>query len=552
MPELKHPVNLTIDGKAVTVESGTTIIEAAKQVGVTIPHYCYHPGLSIAGNCRICVVEVEKIPRLQIACYTPVAEGMAVKTINDRVKEAQQNVLEFLLANHPLDCPVCDQSGECKLQNYYMSYGQYDSRFFEQKVKKQKAVELGPHVMLDAERCILCSRCVRFTDEISKTNEFGIFNRGDHAEIGLYPGKVLDNAYSGNVVDICPVGALTDIDFRFKCRVWYLETQESVCPGCSQGCNIDIHYQLKRKHIADGDRVMRLKPRHHPEVNQWWICDEGRYAYGTIDHGRATEPKLRGVTVEWPEAIEAAAKALIEARDTGAGRQIALLASSQSTNEELFVTRKIFKEFLNSPHVDVRLPYPPGGSDDFLIKADKSPNMRGAQEIGLTPDRTGLTASQIVDEAQKGSLKVLYVVHHDLFALFGEEAARAILANVPTVIFHGTHDHAWARRAHIVLPSAVYAEKDGTFTNVHGRVQRIRPAFPPLGRAKVDLDLLTLLAQGLGMSWPWPHVAGVMEDLAKHVGTFWGHSYQTIGSQGQLLASVSESAPRTPHSALIT
>ena len=208
-------VKLTIDGKEIEVPKGTRLIEAAKQLGTNVPYYCYHPGLSIAGNCRMCLVEVEKIPKLQISCHLEAQEGMVVRTNTDRILKTRQHVLEFLLINHPLDCPVCDQAGECWLQDYYMKYGLYDSRLNENKIRKPKAVPVGPTVMLDAERCILCSRCVRFTDEISKTSELGIINRGDRGEIAVFPGKELDNPYSGNVVDICPVGALTDRDFRF-------------------------------------------------------------------------------------------------------------------------------------------------------------------------------------------------------------------------------------------------------------------------------------------------------------------------------------------------
>ncbi len=227
--------NITIDGKAFTVKDGITIIEAIDQVKTDLPRYCYHPGLSIAGNCRICQVEVEKMPGTVIACNTRVAEGMVIHTKSEKAQESQKIVLEFLLANHPLDCPVCDQAGECKLQDYYMDYGVYDARFNENKVKKtKKAISVGPTIMLDQERCVLCSRCVRFGDEITKTHDFGIFGRGDRAQIDVYPGHELNNKYSGNVVDICPVGALTDKDFRFKMRVWYLGSQDSVCPGCSR------------------------------------------------------------------------------------------------------------------------------------------------------------------------------------------------------------------------------------------------------------------------------------------------------------------------------
>src|SRR3989338_7257297 len=284
--------NITIDGKPYTVKDGLTMMEAIDELKIDLPRYCYHPGLSIAGNCRICQVEVEKIPRTVIACNTRVAEGMAIHTQSAKAKEYQQVVLEFLLANHPLDCPVCDQAGECKLQDYYMDYGLYDPKFDDMKVKKtKKAVPVGPTVMLDQERCILCSRCVRFGDEITKTSDFGIFSRGDHSEINLYPDKFLDNKYSGNVVDICPVGALTDKDFRFKMRVWYLGSKESICPGCSRGCNINIEYEKSRPYHLKDERVMRLKPRENMEVNKWWMCDEGRYAYKSIDQNRIQKIK---------------------------------------------------------------------------------------------------------------------------------------------------------------------------------------------------------------------------------------------------------------------
>src|SRR3989442_12558347 len=268
---------LTIDGKEIEVEAGTNLIEAARRLGIEVPHYCYHPGLSIAGQCRLCMVDIEKTPRPTIACNTTATDGMVVHTDTERVRDTRRSIMEFHLINHPLDCPVCDQAGECWLQIYYMKHGLYDPRMKDEKVHKPKAVPLGPHVMLDAERCILCSRCVRFCDEITGTGELGIFNRGDHSEIGLFPGRDLVNNYSANVVDICPVGALTDRDFRFQVRVWYLDAAKSVCTGCARGCNVDVHVNRRRPHHADGKRVARLKPRFNTDVNAWWLCDIGRY-----------------------------------------------------------------------------------------------------------------------------------------------------------------------------------------------------------------------------------------------------------------------------------
>ena len=358
---------LTIDGREVEVPDGTTVIQAAEQLGIYIPRYCYHPGLSIAGNCRICLVEVEKSPKLQVSCNEPVRDGMVVHTGSQEAQSGRRAVLEFLLANHPLDCPVCDQSGECDLQNFYMNFGLYDPRFREHKVKKQKAVELGPHVMLDQERCILCSRCVRFTDEITHTGEFGIFNRGDKAELGICPGMELDNPYSANVVDICPVGALTERDFRFKARVWYLSGAATLCNGCSQGCNIDMHYVLDRPHLNDGARLLRVKPRVNPDVNQWWLCDEGRYGLGWLDEERLTEVRGPKEDDSWPQALGAIGAALAGSDGNGDRQRIGVIASAQLTNEDLFLIRELFGD----ARVTAAVTEEPGFSDgrpDHLLR----------------------------------------------------------------------------------------------------------------------------------------------------------------------------------------
>src|SRR5258705_9338924 len=306
---------LTIDGKEIEVEAGTNLIEAARRLGIEVPHYCYHPALAIAGQCRLCMVDLEKAPRPTIVCNSVATEGMVVLTDTPRVQETRRSMMEFHLINHPLDCPVCDQAGECFLQIYYMKHGLYDPRMVDEKVHKPKAVPLGPHVILDAERCILCSRCVRYCDEVTHTGELGIFQRGDHSEIGLFPGKALENKYSGNVIDICPVGALTDRDFRFQVRVWYLDTAKSVCNACARGCNIEVHVNRRRPHHAEGRRVARLKPRFNADVNKWWLCDAVRYGYGFVDGAdRLLMPTRRqGGTssdVTWDEAIAAVGEPL--------------------------------------------------------------------------------------------------------------------------------------------------------------------------------------------------------------------------------------------------
>ena len=529
---------LTIDGRKIESPDGSTVIQAAESLGIFVPRYCYHPGLSVAGNCRICLVEVEKNPKLQIACNTPVTEGMVVHTKSVSAEDGRRAVLEFLLANHPLDCPVCDQSGECELQNFYMNFGIYDPRFREQKVKKKKAVAIGPHVMLDQERCILCSRCVRFTDEISKTGEFGIFNRGDRAELGLYPGQRLDNPYSGNVIDVCPVGALTETDFRFKARVWYLSSAQTVCNGCAQGCNVDVHFVLDRPHLNEGARVLRLKPRYNPDVNQWWMCDEGRFGFGWMDRARLTKVRNQGVDSTWEEAIAEIAGGLAALRTNGVGSRLGVIASSQLTNEELFLIREIFQGTLGA-RVAVPGPRLPGYSDDFLIKADKNPNTLGARLLGLSGPGTPDTDS-IVTDALQGRIEALWVFGHDLTRPrdedpINDEKLRELSRKLRLFVFSGTNENPMASWAHWVLPTAAYVEKDGTFVNCHGRVQRVGRAFPPLSDSREDWKILQDIARHVNHPLTSRNPKEIFLELATALAPFAGLSYEKIRSQGASL-----------------
>jgi NADH-quinone oxidoreductase subunit G len=525
---------LTIDGRQVDGPDGSTVIQAAETAGIFIPRYCYHPGLSIAGNCRICLVEVEKNPKLQIACNTPASEGMVVHTRSAKAEDGRRAVLEFLLANHPLDCPVCDQSGECDLQNFYMNFGLYEPRFRERKVKKKKAVAIGPHVMLDQERCILCSRCVRFADEISKTGEFGIFNRGDRAELGLYPGQQLDNPYSGNVVDICPVGALTERDFRFKARVWYLSSAPSVCNGCAQGCNVDIHYVLDRPHLNGGARILRLKPRYNADVNQWWMCDPGRFGFGWMDEDRLRTVRHRGDESNWEQAIAVIAAELAKLGHDGTGARIGVIGSAQLTNEELFLIRELFGVALGA-EVAVYVPPPRGESDDFLIKADKTPNALGATLLGLAGPNAPDVAS-IIDGALEGRIDALWIAGHDVVAVVGEEKLRELSQRLRLFLFSGTNEHPGLAAFHWVLPTAAYVEKDGTFVNCHGRVQRIGRAFPPLPDSREDWRLLLELGRRLGHEPARRTPKEIFDGVAEALPAFSGLSYESIGSRGAALA----------------
>lgn len=518
---------LTIDGKEIEVAAGTTIIQAADQLGINIPRYCYHPALPVSGNCRICMVEVEKAPKLQIACYTPVTDGMVVKTTTQKVLDVRKTVLEFLLVNHPLDCPVCDQAGECKLQDYYMEHGQYESRLDDVKVKKEKkAVSIGTNVMLDQERCILCTRCVRFTDTITKTNELGVFERGDHSQLDVYPGKQLDNNYSANVVDICPVGALTDKDFRFKCRVWYLDKTKSVCPGCSMGCNITVEWDKTRPHQNKKARVMRLKPRLNPSVNDYWMCDTGRYDYKFIDENRIQHPQLKDEIVDWSKAMDVVARGIQSAKP----ERIAVIASAKLTNEDLFAVKKLFKDMLKVS-VDFRVPEAPGVDDGFLLKADRNPNTAGAVAILGTDGDT----QKIVQKAKSGEIDVLYVMGQDLVKLFGKETVQLIAKNVKLFVYQGSNINETCSYAHLNLPSAVYAEKDGTFTNVQKKVQRILPAFSTLGESLADWQIVALLSEVLGAPMTYKRSEDVFKDIAKTVAPFADMNYADIGDQGMIL-----------------
>lgn len=508
---------LTIDGREVEVDQGTTLIEAARRLDIHIPHYCYHRGLSIAGNCRMCLVEVEGAPKMMIACHTQAADGMVVHTDNDKCREFRASMLEFTLVNHPLDCPVCDQAGECKLQNYYMEHGAAGSRLDEDKVKKRaKAKQIGTNVMLDSERCILCSRCVRFTDEITHTHELGITERADHSEITLADGAWLDNRYAGCVVDICPVGALTDRDFRFKCRVWYLTAVDSVCTGCGRGCNIAIHVNRDRPHKAGGTRVMRYKPRENPEVNRWWMCDEGRYSYKQIDHDRLTEAAVEGRTATVEQALDATGAALRKAGDA-----VGVLVATTATNEELYLARALFADALGG-HAAYLAP-PQGEADDLLILADKSPNTRGAVEIlgdeAADPvawvKETGVTAVVVVGEADLTGLK----------------------AEVDHVTVIATHPGKATEQGHVVLPGSVHAEVEGSFTNHNGRVQRIRVAVPPIGGAVETWRLLMELGDRLGHPFHFAFEDDIFAALADQLAPFTGLSHAGLGRRGAQLGS---------------
>jgi len=528
---------LEIDGREVTVEDGLNIIQAAERLDIEVPHYCYHPGLSISGNCRMCLVEIEKMPKLQIACNTRVTEGMIIKTTSPKAKAAQAAVLEFLLINHPIDCPICDQAGECKLQDYYMDYGVYRSRFpLQEKVEKRKALDLGPQVVLDQERCILCARCTRFLDEVTKTSELGIFARGDRCYIDLFPGKRLDNPYSGNVVDVCPVGALTSKDFRFKARVWYLEKTESICTLCANGCNIDIYHRR--------GQMYRFRPRYNPEVNQYWMCDEGRLWYKELQkESRILRPLVRGeqdsAATTWEDAFARMANKLAQVKEVHGASAVAGIIGAKATNEEVYLFSRLLTGHVGTELV-AGLSWSPADAshDDFLIKADKNPNTRGLQAMGLL--NGGASAADVLAAAEKGTVKVLLVFAVDLVPAFGPEKLDAALGNVEVVVFD-TDYSGTTEYADMVLPIGTAPETDGTFTNYAGRVQRIRQAFAPPGDAKPGWEVLSQLGVKCGGT-DYLASTEVFAELANKSPAFAGLTSGKLGSHGVQLPGLGQSA----------
>lgn len=462
-------VNLTIDGKQVSVEAGTTVLEAAKTVGMEVPHYCYHPGLSIAGNCRMCLVEIEKAPKPMIGCATTVAEGMVVHTDSEKVRKMRQSVMEFLLINHPLDCPTCDQAGECRLQDYYMEYDQIPSRFQENKVEKDKMVDLGANVMLDQERCIACTRCIRLCKEVGGKDELALAYRGDHVTITTFPGKQLSNNYAGNVVDVCPVGALTSKDFRFKKRSWFLTKTKSICTGCSRGCNTELHHE--------GGKVYRMLPRQNDEVNKFWICDEGRYGYKFINDKRVLRNYLNKGALEEVSFEESLLQVSAQIKDVPVN-DIVVIGHLNQSNEVLEALKEFAKETLKT----LKLYYAERVvenplTDDFLMTADKNPNRKGAENLGYEP----------LSRLSKGGVAL---VVGDL----SESEARLLESKgIKIAALWLVNESAVSQKAQVILPLASVAEQNGTFTNLDGKVQPFDKAFDIKGEARLLGDYLYTL-----------------------------------------------------------
>ncbi|MBI5727669.1 MAG: molybdopterin-dependent oxidoreductase [Ignavibacteriales bacterium] len=472
-----------LDGNEIIFTPGQTIIQAAADAGIEIPHFCWHPSLSVSGNCRVCLVEVEKMPKLVIACSTLAAEGMVVSSQSEKTLAARNAVMEFILINHPLDCPICDEAGECKLQDYAYQHSTGESRFTETKQHKDKRVELGTHVMFDGERSISCSRCIRFCDEIAKESQLTFVKRGDKVTIVTFPGKSLDNAYSLNVTDICPVGALTNRDFRFQSRVWDMSSTKTLCAGCSNGCNIELWVR--------NNKAMRITPRQNDNVNSYWMCDTGRL--DTFKHvnseSRVDGPHVRRngslTKVTWDEAFSAAVSELKGYTKD----EIAYFGSAHATCEDNYMLVKLAKALNSTKNINCISYNQPGMGDNILIKEDKAPNTRGAELAGIQAD-SNKTLNSIVESVKAGKIKALYVMEDDIIERMPE--LEEVIAKLDFLVVHAVNYNKMTKYANIVFPAASYAEKHGTWINHSGRIQRIRPA---VSVAEMDRSL-----DGLAMS----------------------------------------------------
>ena len=529
-------VTVRVDGRAVAVPrttpnwqgnpEPTTVLQACKHAGIELPHYCYHPKLPVAGNCRMCLVHVgmpgrpgpdgkppmnddgtPKVfpmqlpyepgtPRGVIGCATGIIPGMEIFASSPETREMREAVLESLLINHPLDCPICDQAGECKLQEYSVEHGQAESRFAEVKVHKPKAVDLGPRITLDAERCVMCTRCIRFTADIAGDDALGIVNRGSYNAISTYPGEPFDNNYTLNTVDICPVGALTSDDFRFQMRVWFLKETKSLCTGCGTGCNTVIG--------SRENRMYRYEPRQNDAVNSDWMCDTGRLDYKWI--GRDDRlAKLRGPKGDttWPSALREISGHLAKAAEGS----VAIVASARQTNEELFLLNKLAKRFKALTDSVPRN----GQADHLLVAGDRNPNTTGAQLTGITTQRVGSKLGAIAKGIAAGKITTLIVYGEDV-TQHGIDAK--LLGKLKLLIVSDILPNATTRKADYLLPGCAHAEKRGTFTNVKGRVQKFTKALEPPGDAMPEWEVLHELVHNVtglmgstasrGCSTKWP------------------------------------------------
>ncbi len=551
-------VKIKVDGREIEVPKAmpdwqgklqpTTMLQACSLAGVEVPHYCYHPKLPIAGNCRMCLVEFgtpvigpdrkpvlnpDGTPKISqsvlpyepstargaIACATPISPGMEIYPNSPATKQMREAVLESLLVNHPLDCPICDQAGECKLQEYSVDHGQSASRFAEEKVHKPKQVDLGPRIMLDDERCILCSRCIRFSRDIAGDDALGFADRGSHSALTRYPGKAFDNNYTLNTVDICPVGALTSKDFRFQMRVWFLKESKSLCASCGTGCNIIIS--------SREEKVYRFEPRENDAVNSCWMCDYGRLNYKWINReDRLTEVEgSKTGRLDPAGAWSRALAEIIEILNKTRPGSAAIIASARQTNEELFLLKCLAAKLEAVTDTIPRA----GQGDRLLLNADRNPISTGARLIGLAPERPGSNLARIASDIANEIVKTLIV--------FGEDVTKVglgqnLLGKLDMLIVSDILPNKTTEMAHYLLPGCAHAEKRGSFVNVKGRVQRFMQSVQPKGNARAEWEFLHELAQGVAGLPDVSSIEGAFNQMAADVPAFNGLTWAGLGDLG--------------------
>jgi NADH-quinone oxidoreductase subunit G len=519
-------VTLTIDGRQVTVEKGKTVLEAANQHGVPVPYYCYHPGLGVDGSCRVCIVKIEKMAKLQTACSTLCTEGMVVTTNTPDVEAARASVFEFLLINHPLDCPVCDKGGECPLQDFSYSFGPERSRMeFPRRVFDGEGVkadvDFGPTLLLNRNRCILCTRCVRFMREVDGDAQIGIVQRGYGSEIATFEEQGVISLLSGNLMDVCPVGAITTRDYRFKARPWdNPQAVDTICTLCEKGCSTTAWIKAKPE-WAKGASLVRMTPRFNPAVNSYWMCDIGRFDYHWVEGDRRLrQPAIRRsgtvTAAPWADALIAVKEAVDAA---GGPNKAYFLVSAHASLEELYVLREIAGQAGGVTLGWRHRPKPQPASTKFRIPAVDAPNLRGARDLGFdVPGDSGpADLSKLQAAVDAGQVDVLYVVDPGPDGSIGETdwivAARQA-GRIRTLVVQGVLQTPLAGAADIVLPGAAWVEKDATYTNMTGQVQAASRVIPPPGDAVEDWQILAKLGVAFGASVSWQSAAAIRESLA--------------------------------------
>jgi NADH-quinone oxidoreductase subunit G len=496
-PPAKDTFTIVFDGQSIEVPKGINLIQAAERAGIEIPHFCYHPSLSVVGQCRMCLVEIEGMPKIQAACTVPLKDGLSVKTKTEKVRESRAATMEFLLINHPLDCPICDQAGECKLQDNSFGYGDQSSAYDERKRQYPgfDRTPIGPHVIADMTRCIQCTRCIRFCQEIAETGELTFLDRSGRTLVWTHDGKPLANDWSACAADVCPVGALTVKEFRFRKRVWYLDKTRSVCPGCDIGCNISIE--------SKDFTVYRFLPRLNPDVNDYWLCDYGRFLSEGLnlhdvekasvrENGEATSPIV-------PLAVQRIAAEIRKAIEENGPRSVFFLGSATLSNEENFVLRKL-ADHLGCPNrdvvVDIGRKRRMKSKKGWVEGDHTAPNLRGARDVGMTIGAGGYGLEAVLSGAAKPDV---IVVGDAAFSAIADDPAKVeILRKARFLAVAARSANALTRVADVVLPAASLAEKDGTFTNVQGRIQAFSRAFLPRPPVRPHFDLWLLLACELG------------------------------------------------------